>query len=283
MDYEKKYKELVARIKNAYHDENINDERFCCVINEICPELKGSEDEKIRKDIVKYLNNELNNVKQLTPRTNEFEMWIAWLEKQGEQRPKELTNSEFAKKCKDLSELEQYILSLVPTRLIDSIKVDARNIRYLVEKEQEQKPVTHKYNVGATIYYNSFGEVKSMVVANVIDNGDGNPMYEDADGGAVFEKNLVEQKPVEWSEEDETGLRDALWAIEQARTIAKDENDMGNLWYAENWLKSLRPQRQWKPSEFEIASLGMIIDHPDRMTDYNKKNLQSLYEQLKAL
>ncbi len=43
-----------------------------------------------------------------------------------------------------------------------------------------------------------------------------------------------------WSEEDEIGFADTLWAIQQARTIAKDENDMGNLWYAEDWLKSLK-------------------------------------------
>jgi len=43
-----------------------------------------------------------------------------------------------------------------------------------------------------------------------------------------------------WSEEDEIGFNDTLWAIQQARTIAKDENDMGNLWYAEDWIKSLK-------------------------------------------
>ena len=48
-----------------------------------------------------------------------------------------------------------------------------------------------------------------------------------------------EQKSA-WSEEDETALQDALWCIEQARKQAKDENDMGNIWYAEKWLKSLK-------------------------------------------
>ncbi len=56
---------------------------------------------------------------------------------------------------------------------------------------------------------------------------------------ALLEKQ-GEEKSVEWSRDDETGLGDALWAIEQASTIAKDENDMGNLWYAEKWLKSLK-------------------------------------------
>ena len=46
--------------------------------------VKESEDERIRKEIIKYLLNELHNVKQLTPYTNEFEDWIAYLEKQKE-------------------------------------------------------------------------------------------------------------------------------------------------------------------------------------------------------
>lgn len=55
----------------------------------------------------------------------------------------------------------------------------------------------------------------------------------------------AEQKPT-WSKEDEIGFKDTLWAIEQARTTAKDENDMGNLWYAEKWLKSLKERMKSK-------------------------------------
>lgn len=72
-------------------------------------------------------------------------------------------------------------------------------------------------------------------------------------------KNRV-QPEQEWSEDDEIGLGDALWAIKQARTIAKDENDMGNLWYAEKWLKSLRPQNTWKPSDDEIEKASQEWD-----------------------
>jgi hypothetical protein len=56
-------------------------------------------------------------------------------------------------------------------------------------------------------------------------------------------EKLSEQKSA-WSGEDEAGLGDALWAVQQARTLAKDENDMGNLWYAEKWLNSLKGRLQ---------------------------------------
>ena len=42
-------------------------------------EDKDLEYEKIKKELITYLSNELNNVKQVTPRTNQFEEWISWL------------------------------------------------------------------------------------------------------------------------------------------------------------------------------------------------------------
>ena len=81
---------------------------------------------------------------------------------------------------------------------------------------------------------------------------------------------LAEQNPA-WSEEDEAGLGDAMWAIEQARTIAKDENDMGNLWYAEHWLKSLKervqpqPKQEWSEEDenlFEEIKRCVGIQYP---------------------
>lgn len=48
-----------------------------------------------------------------------------------------------------------------------------------------------KYKIGDIIRFNSFGEVRTMVVANVIDPNSANPMYEDEDGSAVFENDLI--------------------------------------------------------------------------------------------
>ena len=81
MDYEKKYKDALEKMR-----EIITMDNKTVVPKEIgeylFPELAETEDERIRKELVKYLTNELNNVEQLTPRTNEFERWIAWLEGQ---------------------------------------------------------------------------------------------------------------------------------------------------------------------------------------------------------
>ena len=70
-----------------------------------------------------------------------------------------------------------------------------------------------------------------------------------------------EQKQ-EWSEEDENGLGDALWAIKQARTIAKDENDMGTLWYAERWLNTIKERVQSKQDEYKLTQRKDFISIP---------------------
>lgn len=82
------YEDALERAKGIYN-ENPSSSTAKFVCGQIFPEIKESEDERIRKEIINYLSNELHNVKQLTPRTNEFEAWIAYLEKQKEKQPAE--------------------------------------------------------------------------------------------------------------------------------------------------------------------------------------------------
>jgi hypothetical protein len=61
------------------------------------PELKESEDERIRKAIIEHLRQDIEL--ELILSEEEGNEWIAWLEKQGEQN---LANS--AKTCKKKNE-----------------------------------------------------------------------------------------------------------------------------------------------------------------------------------
>ena len=91
----KAYDEALKRIENL---ENTTSEEEA-VINYIFLQLHESEDERIRKAISTYLYNELNNIQQLTPRTNEFEKWLAWLEKQKEQLAEEDSSEKDLAEC----------------------------------------------------------------------------------------------------------------------------------------------------------------------------------------
>jgi hypothetical protein len=77
----------------------------------------------------------------------------------------------------------------------------------------------------------------------------------------------------EWSEEDSVRLQriiDFLWYNRKGDTdtIYQQEQDI-------EWLKSLRPQNTWKPSDEQMVQLGKYC--PDN------RPLTLLYEQLKKL
>ena len=153
-------------------------------------------------------------------------------------------------------------------------------------KKVEQKSVkVPKFKVGDFIQFKGMGHTRYTVkevcgLSHYINtcNKRMDMSYTDAN----FE--LVEQKPAEWSEEDETGLADTMWAVKQARTITKDENDMGNLWYAERWLKSLKDRYTWKPSDEQITVLHDVATYIDNSIYPNQKDvLVNLYLQLKKL
>ena len=79
-DYKKKYEKALALAKEMYKDDC---ETCLYCLEQLFPELAEPDDEKIRKEIITYLSTV--DDKELIP----YESWIAWLEKQGEQKPAE--------------------------------------------------------------------------------------------------------------------------------------------------------------------------------------------------
>ena len=91
-------------------------------------------------------------------------------------------------------------------------------------------------------------------------------------------KRGVVQKPAEWSEEDEKQIR-------QIERIVKDAGCSKQLQERiHNWLKSLRPQPHWKPSEEQMNALNFAITYFMHETSYqNPTELRDLYEELLKL
>ena len=79
MDY-KKILEGVVNIINTTKNSDIGFANICAYISENCPELKESEDERIRKEIIEFVDINTLSIDERHDR------WIAWLEKQGEQK-----------------------------------------------------------------------------------------------------------------------------------------------------------------------------------------------------
>ena len=73
MDYKEKYEQALERAK-AYHNDYTKD-----IVEEIFPELKESEDERIRKELITHCRNTRCVTEEGAER---IAKWIAWLEKQ---------------------------------------------------------------------------------------------------------------------------------------------------------------------------------------------------------
>lgn len=80
-DY-KKILEGVVNIINTAEKSDIGFTNICTYIGETCPELKESEDEKIRKFLIKWIqDNYYHGTTEIPTKT-----LIAWLERQGKQK-----------------------------------------------------------------------------------------------------------------------------------------------------------------------------------------------------
>lgn len=118
-----RYDELLKKLRKAKVDNNVCDERYCCVIDDIVPELKESEDEKIRKEIINYLEPQGDCC------VNK-ERWIAWLEKQGEKWRDWSYEEPIKCACWDLDEINDINYILIPidvaVKLFDKILLELK-------------------------------------------------------------------------------------------------------------------------------------------------------------
>ena len=89
MNYEKAYKEALESAKgiiNYYKEHNRGDELAIEDLEIIFPELKESEDKRIKKELTKFLKNASGGFLDTTIQCKTFGKWAAWLEKQGKQK-----------------------------------------------------------------------------------------------------------------------------------------------------------------------------------------------------
>ena len=78
MDYEKAYKAVLQTATQWIKDGCTDKEKIC--LECIFPELRESEDERIRRELIEYLKGDLDDIT-----TDDTDRWIAYLEKQKEQ------------------------------------------------------------------------------------------------------------------------------------------------------------------------------------------------------
>jgi len=120
MNYEKRYNELIDAIKEMM-EANPHDEGLQNWVHDNVSELTESEDEKIRKELIKF-------VKVNIP---DEERYIAWLEKQDEQKPFDYENATMTQK------------DFAPNGMTDSQYLD-RAVCYIEEREKDDDYICNK-------------------------------------------------------------------------------------------------------------------------------------------
>ena len=208
------------------------------LLSRIFSELKESEDEKIRKALIKYFTLSDYNADYQCCGVHCKDI-VTWLEKQG-------TPAKYHDLCDSC--VRQ------PTCQSDC---------FLQQSEQKHNPVL---NIEIP-----FGAKDSELQEAFYYIPEG--FHAEIDGNRVVIKR-GEQKPTEWSEEDECFFNtiDALISNE----YSLDDDEKENL---SNWLKSLRPQSQWKPSEEQINAL----DNARHSNPFDVHILDTLFHDLKKL
>lgn len=265
MDYEKKYKEAFERAKANY--ESSKTMGFIAIadtIMDIFPELRESEDERIRK----WLLGEMKiHYDFESPNLNPMvEKAIAYLEKQKE-IPMPNSTELIEMWDKEEAMLKEKDFRGDEWRLAYNAFMDgfARGTCVKFEKQKEQKDYHKLYDDIA----NSEWFKKAYVGKSL---------------GADDEQK--EQKPVEWSEEDKNTYKWVYNLFERSNDKwfecvfagchpkVKRESVLA-------WLKSLRPS--WKPSEHQMTILKAVKDYVGVGSGYWGEALGSLIEDLEKL
>ena len=250
----RRYDEAIKRAQAKMEEAKVfdyDDEQTAHTIRltttDIFPELKESEDESIRKWIKKELEskyvvgNTVNNVMA--------DKALAWLEKQGEQKPKRIVSAEAKEAMYDKPAWSEE---------------DESMLYGVMETEQYMLDVVNgieKFDVGN-------GAIRKACTEEL--------------NWLKFLKDRVQPQPKqEWSEEDRDFIEELISHFRNhIASCSVDSERYKN--YIIPKLKSIRPQKQWKPTEEHLQGMRRAICKADKGSDA-ERDLKDLYEQLKAL
>ena len=260
----KAYDEALARANELYN------RGYTSITGEIFPELAESEDEKIRKNLKHYLE-----VRRC--QTNDDEEYIncnhflAWLEKQGEQKPQRMVSAE-AKEAmydKPADEIEEAMQEVEEKAKVFSESHKGENSeQILAEMRGEQKPTWSEEDE------DNFKHLLDELVCLGNNRNSANRLYYDRLIKFIEELKNRAQPKEKWCDKDERMLDRLIAYFEKQVALTDDDNPR----YA-NWLKSLRPQNTWKPSDEQMQILNKYADQ----NNHDGYILTLLYNDLKKL
>ena len=281
MEIDNKYKLALERARKYYNNaKEAGDYSAVARYENIFPDLCENEDEKIRKELIGHCKDLIRMVKKDKVMLSVYEPWIAWLEKKKAKErldrmapiynDKESFESALEKAWKYYNESASRTVDSFEDDYIECVFSKGFREGFLYkEKQEEQKLEPCDCSRDEESYING--------IHHVLQNPEA--------------YGLTKQKSAEWSEEDEKRIKQLIYDTEAIRAgYEKRKEVLGDRFNNElikdcdeqiNWLKSLRPQPHWKPSEEQMASLS--IASTCVYAEADKNALESLYNDLKKL
>lgn len=254
--YKEKYEQALERAKTLY--ENANGMILKKWVEQVFPELRETDDEKIRKEIIRFIRMEVED--EIVGNK-----WIAWLEN-------------------------------IPVT-IDHEKREGFHLGYKAchEEQSEQKPEENKGNLeGISPKWSVEDEENFCSVYLDVKSARQNTV--NSLSGELKEQEQKRMDEViswlrslkgrvlpkqEWSEEDEQHI-DSLLKRLDALCRNKFERTRFAISEDRDWLKSLRPQNRWKPSDEQMEALDWQVENTS-VGSWQYKATKELMVDLKKL
>ena len=265
MNNEQKHQEDLEAAKGWLAIAKENDNKIAIqILENLFPELRESEDERIRKGLIEYLKElkEQSVEGSHLKRPEHYDAWIAWLEKQGE---KPAWNEEDEKLY---TSALWHIKNSCGNGGHDSGEYEVYNwLKSIKDRVQPQpkQPVN-------TVWYNNMDD---LIADAMIDEINKSNLFSSDKYNCIYWINSHRNKTIEWSEEDEKMYQSIIDDTVQENQL--DGNQIA-------WLKSIKPNH-WKPSQKQLEALWNAISHiPNSEKDIDTiTELSALYEELKKL
>ncbi len=241
--------------------------------------IEESEDEKIRKEIIEYIRDQQSSFisapdcrdKYEEEENNKYNSWIAWLEKQGKE-------DSFIQQAYEQGYTEGKRIERKHWIEKQNFSEDYNSIDPQFGKPIEQNPA--EWSEGDE-------NVKDIILSQLrSDNFSGvlgKSLLKETESWLESLKYRVHLRQ-EWSEEDEKRINrisDFIWKNRKGDTdeIYQQEQDV-------NWLKSIRPQKQWKPTKEQMDALLFVVQHytpkvTDKIAWDSLKTLELMYYEIK--
>jgi hypothetical protein len=241
IDYKEKYMQALERARQFSEKPYLEDSAG--IVEYIFPELKESEDEKMRKSLIETFSIYYKDQPDTEWDGKPVKVILAWLEKQGKEIiPLEEIILNVWELGNYWKELTKGVCNTEHGRQLDYIVKHWKEGEHYIksfEKQGEKKPEIDSYSL----------PISDDSSLPTLDESIYHPCTE----------SVHEQESSEWSEEDESHIRYLIECLEHCKKgVALTMTTSTSQEYI-NWLKSLRPQSQWEPSDEQMEYLAKAI------------------------